>query len=168
MSIELSDLGSLKRSFRVPLGGVISVLVIAGVMMLVPIIGLVDNWWDLSFLPLFFVGLGGIVVFASANEICYQVSVFDHGFVIRSLFKPQVCLWSQVMVMREIYTREYIKVPGAYISHGFARDFEVVRNDNKVFFFKATSLVNGKLLCEYFRAVYRENKIPWEKVQRPF
>jgi hypothetical protein len=168
MSIDTSALGALKRSFGIPLGSAVFVLMFGFVMMLMPIVGLVEKWWDFHFLVFFIFGLGGVLVFASINGIYYRVSVFDRGFAIRSLIRPQVCLWSQVKVIREVYSNDYVKVPGALVSVGLIRDFEVERDDGKVFYFKANSVVNGMLLCEYFRAIYRENKIPWEQVHRPF
>jgi hypothetical protein len=111
--------------------------------------------------------LGGLALLLGMKRLAsHRVTVFDGGFVYDYAGKDQICPWTDVSEIRELFTHEELKVlklPGAAIKN-VNRSFVVCRKDGAQYSFTVNSIDSIPKLAEFLESARDEYGIPWEQI----
>lgn len=113
--------------------------------------------------------LGGIALLVWMKRLAsHRVTVCENGFSYVYGGATDVCPWTEVAKIQELFTQEQLKVlkvPGASIKN-VDRSFMVHRRDGKQFSFTVNSIDDIPRLAECLEEARERHGIPWEQIEQ--
>jgi hypothetical protein len=113
--------------------------------------------------------LGGFGLLYWMKQLAsHRVSVHENGFSYAYGGENELCHWSDVTKVSEVFTEEelkVLKVPGAKIKN-LDRSFVVHRKDGKTFNFSVNSIDSMRRFADLLKQASRKHNIAWEQVHQ--
>ncbi len=113
--------------------------------------------------------VGGIALLVWMKRLAaHRVTVHEHGFSYVYAGTTEICLWTEVAKIDEVFTEEQLKVlklPGAAIKN-VDHSFVVHRKDGKEFAFTVNSIDSIPRLTECLEAARDKHNLAWQRIQQ--
>jgi len=180
-----SELGELKQTFRPKMANIIAGSIL-GIGLIVGGV-LLANYFDnqhnsnpretvdyiLKYASFAILGVGGPIagiamLFRMKYLLSHQIAVHDLGFAYTGFGKTEICKWTELEKVFEIFTAEQLKVlkiPGAALKN-IDRSFSLLRDDGETFDVDVNSINSISKFGELLEEARSAHGIPWEKIHR--
>lgn len=185
MTTQSENLGQLKQVFKPKMANIIAGailglgLLIGGISLAVFMIrrdeprqlDTGDKIAKYGFIALVGIGgpLGGLgLLYWMKLLASHRVTVYENGFSYTYGSVEDICTWTEVKKVSEVFTQEQmkvLKVPGASIKN-LDRSFIVHRKDGKKFDFNVNSIDSVRRFADCLKQASQQHNIAWEKIHQ--